>query len=182
VTAHLSGTGFDFAVTTSGSASVTVSSGQTATYTLALAPADASATFAFQCGTLPAYAACVFNPSSETVSAGTTGTELVQVTTSQSQTAEARPFTFGGWSGWPVAVALVAFPAAWRRRRFLVVLVFMRAALAVSGCSSSGGGGGGKPPSSSPTAHTTPAGTYSIPVTVSANGVQHVVTLTLVVD
>jgi hypothetical protein len=147
-----------------------------------LAPSNgSSATFAFQCGTLPSYAACVFNPTSETVAAGTTGTAILQVTTGQSATAEVRQPAFGTWTVFPVGLALLVLPAAWRRRRFFPVSVFLLAALAVSGCSSSGGGGGGTPPSS-PTTHTTPAGTYSIPVTFSANGVQHAVTLTLVVD
>ena len=177
----LSGMGFDFQATASGASSVTIVSGQTASFTLRLAPSSgSSATFAFQCGTLPSYAACVFNPPSETVAAGTTGTAILQVTTSQTAAAEVRPPAFGSWTALPVGLALLVLPAAWRRRRFLV-LVCLLATLGVSGCSSSGGGGGGKPPSS-PTTHTTPAGTYSIPVTVSANGVQHAVTLTLVVD
>jgi hypothetical protein len=180
VTAHLSGTGFDFKVTPSGSSSVTVASGQTASYTLTLEPLGGlTGTFTFQCGNLPAYAACAFNPSSETVAGGTTGTEIVQVTTSQSTTAQARPSVPGGWRALPVALALIVLPVAWRRR-FSVVLVCLLGTLGVSGCSSSGGGTGGTAPSAS--THTTPAGTYSIPVTVSANGVQHAVTLTLAVD
>jgi hypothetical protein len=182
VTAHLSGTGFDFKVTPSGSSSVTVTSGQTASYTMTLEPLEGlSGTFAFQCGTLPSYAACVFNPTGETVASGTTGTVILQVTTGKNATAEVRPPAFGTWTVFPVSLALLVLPAAWRRRRFFLVSVFLLAALTATGCSSSGGGGGGTPPAS-PTTHTTPAGTYSIPVTVSANGVQHAVTLTLVVD
>ena len=180
VTAHLSGTGFDFAVTTSASSSVTVASGQTASYTLTLQPLGGlPGTFAFQCGNLPAYAACVFNPSSETVAAGTTGTEIVQVTTGQSATAQTRPSVSAGWSVLPVVLAGILFPLA-RRGRCSLVLVCLMAVVGVLGCSASGGGTGGTPPSSS--THTTPAGTYSIPVTVSANGAKHVVTMTLIVD
>jgi len=47
----------------------------------------------------------------------------------------------------------------------------------VSSCASSGGGTGGQGSSGG-----TPAGTYSIPVTAAASGVQHSVTLTLTVD
>jgi hypothetical protein len=181
VTAHLSGTGFDFKVAASGSSSVTVASGQTASYTVTLEPLEGlSGTFAFQCGALPSYAACIFNPTRETVAAGTTGTAILQVTTGQSATAEVRRPVFGRWTVFPVGLALLVLPAAWRRRSFLV-LVCLLSTFGVSGCSSSGGGGGGTPPSS-PATHTTPAGTYSIPVTVSANGVQHAITLTLVVD
>ncbi len=180
-TVSLSGMGFDFQAGASGASTVTIASGQTASFTLTLAPSSGStATFAFRCGTLPSYAACVFNPTSETVAAGTTGTVILQVTTGQSATAEVRPTAFGPWTVFPVGLALLVLPAVWRRR-FSLVLVCLLATLGGSGCSSSGGGGGGTPPSS-PITHTTPAGTYSIPVTVSANGVQHTVTLTLVVN
>jgi hypothetical protein len=48
----------------------------------------------------------------------------------------------------------------------------------VSSCTSSGGGLATPPPHSG----LTPAGTYSIPVTVSSGGILHQVTLTLTVD
>jgi hypothetical protein len=183
ITAHLSGMGFDFAVTVSGASTVTVSSGQTAGYTLGIAPsAGSSGTFAFQCGKLPSYAACTFNPSTESVAAGATGTEAVQITTGQSASAQVVAPSSAGGRALTLAFAVLILPLAWRRRKLrfpIVVLAILL--LGFSGCSSSGGGSGGTPPSS-PTTHTTPAGTYSVPVTVTSNGAQHAVTLTLVVD
>jgi hypothetical protein len=74
----------------------------------------------------------------------------------------------------------VLLPFAFGRRRgMLLVVMLVLAVGAVVSCSSasvSGGGGGGT------TTGNTPTGTYSIPVTVSADGVQHSVTLTLTVD
>ncbi len=178
-TAPLSGMGFDFQTGTTGASSQTVSSGQTATYTLTLAPSsDASATFSLKCGTLPAYAGCTFSPSSLTVAANSTGTATLQVTTSQTSSSALRPWIVGGW---PVLAVLI-LPLALRRGRrpLLPILLLLLVAAGLSACSSSGGGGGGTPPP--PVTHTTPAGTYSIPVTVSASGVQHTITLTLVVD
>jgi hypothetical protein len=182
-TVSLSGMGFDFQATTSGASSVTIAGGQTAAFTLTLTPSSGSgATFALQCDALPSYAACVFNPARETVAAGATGTVIVQVTSSQGTSAEARPPVFGRWAAWPT-LAFIALPAVWRKRKkaLFVILPCVFLAFGISGCSSSGGGTGGTPPSA-PTRHTTPAGTYSIPVTVSAYGVKHPVTLTLVVD
>jgi hypothetical protein len=178
----LSGMGFDFQATMSGASSQTVASGQTASFSIKLAPSSGSAaTFTFQCATLPAYAVCNFNPSSANVAANATGTQLVQVTTSQTTAALVRPPSPAGWLGLPVALALLVLPIAGRRRKvFFPLLVFAYLVIGFTGCSSSGGGGGGTPPP--PAAHTTPAGTYSIPVTVTSNGVQHTVTLTLVVD
>jgi hypothetical protein len=183
VTAHLSGMGFDFAVTMAGPSTVTVSSGQTASYTLDIAPSSGSpGTFTFQCGKLPSYAACTFNPSTENVAAGATGTEAVQIITGQSVSAQVVAPPSAGGRALTLAFAMLILPLAWRRRK----LRFPIAVLAIllvgfSGCSSSGGGSGGTPPPS-PTTHTTPAGTYSVPVTVMSNGVQHAVTLTLVVN
>jgi hypothetical protein len=183
VTAHLSGIGYDFQVTVSGAPTVTVSAGQTASYTLGIAPSGGSpGTFAFQCGKLPSSAACTFNPSTENVAAGATGTEAVQITTGQASSAQVAPPSSAGGRALTLAFVVLMVPLAWRRRklRFPIAVVAVLL-LGFSGCSSSGGGSGGTPPSS-PTTHTTPAGTYTIPVTVVSSGVQHAVTLTLVVD
>jgi hypothetical protein len=71
--------------------------------------------------------------------------------------------------------------ALWRRQKALwLVVLLMALAGGVSSCSSSSVGHSSNP--SGGGAGITPAGTYKIPVTVTANGVQHAVTLTLVVD
>jgi hypothetical protein len=122
-TVSLSGMGFDFQAAASGASSATVASGQTAAFTLTLTPSSGSgATFALQCGALPSHAACAFNPVSETVAAGATGTVMVQVITSQGASAQLRPPAFAGWPAWP-ALALIILPAVWRRRRKALFLV-----------------------------------------------------------
>ncbi len=184
VAVPLSGMGFDFQAASSGSSSQTVASGQTASYTLTLAPSTgSSATFSLQCGKLPSYAGCTFNPSSPAVAAGATGTVTLQITTSQSSSEAIRQGGVGRWQEIPAVLALLMWPLARRRGRGLflaLVVVLLAFAAGLTACSSSGGGGGGITPP--PATHTTPAGTYSIPVTISADGVQHNVTLTLVVD
>ena len=183
-TVPLTGMGFDFQAATSGSSTQTVSSGQTATYLFTLTPSPASpATFTLKCGTLPSYAACSFSPSSVTVAADSTGAPTLHITTSQSSSSALRPAFLGGWQPLSPIFAIVLLPLAWRGRRRLILPVLgtvLMAAAGMTACSSSGGGSGGTPPP--PVTHTTPAGTYSIPVTISASGVQHTVTLTLVVD
>ena len=80
----LSGMGVDFSAAVSGGSSQVIASGQTARYTVVLSPLNGSSgTFAFQCGSLPANAACSFNPTSETVAANTTGSIIVQIATGQ---------------------------------------------------------------------------------------------------
>jgi hypothetical protein len=70
---------------------------------------------------------------------------------------------------------------AWKRRRRSLLLVALLTILlgGLSSCATSGGGvtiprNGGS--------GVTPAGSYSIPVTISADGVSQTVTLTLTVD
>ncbi|MGA2086648.1 MAG: choice-of-anchor D domain-containing protein, partial [Terracidiphilus sp.] len=86
VTVALSGSGFDFTLAASGSTTQTVASGQTAYYTLAITLQSGSPgeKFTFQSGTLPTNALCLFNPTSETVSAGATGNVTVEISTGQS--------------------------------------------------------------------------------------------------
>jgi hypothetical protein len=184
-TVALSGTGevpFDFTVTVSGSSTQTVASGQTASYSLSIAPVQLSpgGTFTFQCGTLPAYALCLFNPATETVNAGATGTVAVQISTGQSSSA--RSTGLDGWRVLPLACGLVLLPPAWRRRR-KALLVAALLAIMVGGVSSCAGSGGGTGGSGGLTGiDVTPPGTYPISVTVTAGAVQKSVALTLTVD
>ena len=182
VTAPLSGMGFDFDAEKSGSGTQAVSSGETANYTLSISnTSQSSAAFSFACGTLPSYAACVFGSSTTTLTPNSSGSMSLQITTTQASAAQQA--ATGPWAGWIPMLAVAFMPLVLRRKRALLLglagLVAI-ASLGLSACSSSGGGAGGTPPA--PVAHSTPAGTYSIPVTVSATGVQHTVTLTLVVN
>ena len=183
VQASLSGTGTDFSASLSGASGQTVASGQTASFALVLTPASGSAgTFTFHCGALPANAACVFNPASETVAANSTGSVTVQVVTGISASA-AHTSGVAAWGAVSLACGVMLLPLAWARRRrdFLLVLLGILVMGGFSSCSGSGGGTGGTPPAGATTKNT-PAGTYSIPVTVVSNGVSHAVTLSLTVD
>ena len=183
VQAPLSGLGFDFALAVSGSSSQTISSGQTASFTLALAPeGGASGNFTFQCGSLPAGAACSFNPANETVSATATGNVMVQIATGHSASLAPHESV----RRWAMATALCVLillpPALVRRRRSLWLAVLLASLVGgVSSCAGSGGGTGG-PQEGGQGSSNASVGTYSIPVTVAANGVTHTVTLTLTVD
>lgn len=182
VTVPLTGTGFDFTLSNSGSLTQTVSSGATATFTLTLTPsAGVSATFTFQCNALPTYATCTFDPSSNTVAANATGTETIQIATSQASGQLVRPLGFRASSGMVLLCGVLFLPFARRKRRMLLAVFTLAALTFVASCASSGGGGGSTPPSGGST-NNTAAGTYSIPVVVTANGEQHTITLTLVVD
>ncbi len=178
----LSGTGFDFTPAASGSNSQTVASGQTANYVLTITPAPGSSgTFAFQCDSLPQYAACVFNPSNLTVVANSTGTEKVSITTSQSSASLSSPPSV--FPAFPVALAcgMLLLPFALRRRRQILSLILAASVSAyIPACSGAGGGGGNTPPP--PTTHNVAPGTYTIPVEISSGGVIHTFNLTLIVD
>ena len=182
----LSGTGFDFSVTFSGGSAQTVSSGQTALYTLVLTPAGGtSATFTFSCGTLPENATCAFSPASELVAGSATGNVTVKIATGVAATSSQslRVSRIGnGFSVLPAACAMIILPLAWGRwrRKILLAMVFSLLAISITSCAGAGGGSGPVTPPT--TGNNTPAGTYSIPVTISANGVSHSITLSLTVD
>src|ERR1035441_7686351 len=108
-----------------------------------------------------------------------TGNVTVQISTTA---ATARLIEPAVWRILPLACGLVLLPFGWRRRRKALLLVALLSILAggVSSCTSSGGGTGGSGGEGG--SGGTPAGTYSIPVTAVAAGVQHSVTLTLTVD
>ncbi|MGA3082135.1 MAG: choice-of-anchor D domain-containing protein [Terracidiphilus sp.] len=178
----LSGMGFDFAVEPSGVPNQTIANGQTADYKLLITPLLGSqGVFTLQCGTLPPNTACTFNPASEGIPANTVGNELVEIATGLTQVSarNARPVA---WPALPLACGLALMPLALRRRRKALTLVALLAMLAagVSSCTQSSVGVSLPGPRTGP--GISPAGTYSIPVTVSSNGVTHAITLTLTVD
>ena len=178
----LSGMGFDFTAAASGATNQTVASGQTATFTLAITPLGSQGTFSLQCPTLPQNASCIFNPAGETLATGVQGNVSVQVSTGSAAAAN-RPRE-APWGALPVAWAVLLLPMAVRRRRSLLLVALLAATvcLGVSSCTSSGGGTGGGSSGGGNSSGATPAGTYSVPVTVSSTGIQHTVTFTLVVD
>jgi hypothetical protein len=185
--ATLSGTGeapADFTITVSGSSSQTVVSGQTASYSLVIAPSNGmQGAFTFQCGTVPSYTSCTFSPASISISAGATGSVTVNVATGQS-TSVANATGASGWRMLPLGCGLILLPLGWRRRRKALLLVALLTILvgSVSSCAGAGGGTGGGGGGGSTGGDTTPSGTYSIPITMTSNTVQHTVTLTLTVD
>ena len=201
----LTGTGFDFTVAADGPSSITVASGQTAGYALTITPlGGTSASFAFLCGTLPQYAGCTSTPATLSVAASATGTETVDITTSQTTgvlSLPSRPslqsnprsgFHSGSVGSFAALCSIfLLLPLAalrrFRRAVLLAVVLVLSTGVLIS-CSGSGGGGGGTGKGGSGgggggnSTNTTPTGTYTIPVQVTANGVQHSISLTLVVD
>jgi len=182
VSVPLSGMGFSSSIASTGSSTQTVANGQTADYDLTITPLGGSqGTFTFQCSLLPPYASCTFSPASLSVPANSTGYEVVGIATGVSSSS-AHLSRSPVWPVLPLVCGLVLLPFGWRRRRKILLLAALLLVLAggVSSCTSSGGGSGGSGGQGGSSG--TPAGTYSIPVSAAAAGVQHSVTLTLTVD
>ena len=190
----LSGTGFDFSVAVSGSNTQTVAAGQIAYYTIAISPLTGSpgGNFTFACGTLPSYALCIFDPTSETASGGGTGSVTVEVSTGQSTTSSLSAGPAKG-RALPFACGLILLPLAltpaWKRRRKFLLMGALLAILD-GGISSCVGSLAGSVPSCKTDCSgsgLTPPGTYTITVNVTSNGVTHALAaptgpLTLTVD
>jgi len=181
----LQGTGFDFTVAVSGASAQSVAGGLSASYTLVLTPLNGSSgAFTFACKALPANAVCVFTPSGETLNAGVTGNVTAQVATG-GVAVSARLRRQGAWGVLPLVCGLLVLPLGWKRKHKVLGTVILLVLLAflvggVGSCASSGGGTGGLGANGG--GLITPAGTYSIPVTVTSTGVSHNATLTLTVD
>ena len=190
----LSGTGFDFSVAVSGSNTQTVGAGQIAYYTIAINPLTGSpgGTFSFACGTLPANALCIFDPTGEIVAVGGTGYLTVEISTGQSTTSSLDAGPVKG-RALPFACGLILLPlaltSAWKRRRKLLLMGALLAILG-GGISSCVGSLAGSNPSCGTACSgsgLTPPGTYTIVVNVTSNGVTHPLAaptgpLTLTVD
>jgi hypothetical protein len=175
----LSGTGFAFTVAASGASGITVASGQTADFPLVITPSGAEVTFSFACGALPANTSCSFNPSTETLNPGVEGNVTVEIATGKAATAARNR----EWGAWPLLGGLLLFPFALKSRRKFILAALMLVLLAAgaSSCTTSSGGTGGTAPAEQSSLHT-PPGTYTIPVTITAEGASQAINLTLTVD
>lgn len=182
-TITLSGTGQDFAVSSS-PASATVSPGSSASYTISIAPQGGIAfpglvSFACSAG-LPALASCSFSPSSVTPGSSSASSTLTISTTAPSLTlplSEPGPRNGPGlilWIGLVFALAtVVSFARKLGQRRAFAVASWALLLCFVLPVFSCGG-------SSAP--RSTPKGTYSITVIGNSNQLQHSTSLTLVVQ
>jgi hypothetical protein len=183
----LHGVGFDFTVASGGTSTQTVINGQTASFplTFSLVNQTDQAVLTLACNTasgFPSYASCSYSPSANPmVPASASGNANVLVATGQTQAA-LHPSSVAPWRVVPLACGLLLLPlaVACRRKALLPVLLLGILSAGISSCASSGiSVGGGGPRSGS---GITPAGTYSIPVDVTADGVKHTITLKLIVD
>lgn len=186
-----SGNGFSFTVVFQGASSVTVAAGQTANYALLITPSGGSGAFTFSCGTLPTGALCLFSPPTENLNSGVQGNVVAEISTTAAQTARSdgpgrsQPGSRRALRG-ELVCGLLLLPFFLRRRRGIVQLAVLGVILVcgVCSCTASGGIGGGCTGNSCGQGggQGTPAGTYTIPVTVSANGQSQTVNVALTVD
>lgn len=168
--------GFSIGAASGGNTSSTITAGQTATYSLAVS-GSSGLNVAMSCSGAPAAAACGANPNSFTLL--TTGQN---VTVSVSTTSRSSAALLKGWPGTGGAIAafigLVIVSAQKRYRRPYLIATGMLVLAALVSCGGGGGSGGGGGGGSSGT----PAGTYTIVVTGTANGASNNLSLTLTVN
>ena len=179
----LAGSGADFQLSVQGASSSTVVGGTAATYQLLLTPVGASAgQVQLVCSGAPAGSTCVANPGSVTMTGtGATSTIVVTVTTSAQAIAAIAPGA--GWPErmWPGIAMAGCVPLWWSgrrwgrrlRRHFAAVLLGVLC-LGMAGCGLSIHGGAA--------ASSGTQGSYTVTVGAAVPGVQHTVSLGLVVE
>ena len=189
-TVPLSGTGMDFAVTSSAT-SQSVSAGQAANYSLTLAPQGGfNQTVNLTCTGAPSESTCTLTPSTATLNGSASATVAVAVsTTASSMSPPHGRFLPPGMQGlgrvfwlyallWLASVAALAEArkrrAAWLLSAGLLLVVLW------SAC-----GGGATQTTTPPSTPGTPAGTYTVDVTATAaaaSRLTHTIQYTLTVN
>jgi hypothetical protein len=164
---------------------VTINPGQTGTTTITVMPQYGfNQQVSFACSGLPAASTCSFSPSTVTPN-GSAATSTLSIATNVAMTPLDAPSPFGPRRSMEkealLAFVLLGLGGIFRARRrwrsfFCGLVVFAGMGLIISGCGgkSSSSSGGGNP--------TTPAGTSTITVTVSAGSLNQSATFTLVVQ
>jgi hypothetical protein len=189
-TIQLSGTGIDFAISSS-TPSQTVSPGQVANYSLTLAPQNGfDQKVNLVCTGAPSESTCTLTPNTVTLNGTASGTVAVAVSTTAASLAPPQGrFLPPGFTGlgrvfwlyallW-LATSVLALAVA---RRRLSVWLLGAGLVIVMLWSACGGGGTTTPP---PTNPGTPAGTYTVDVTAtdaSTSTLTHTIQLTLTVN
>ena len=188
-TVPLSGTGMDFAVTSSAT-SQTVTAGQTASYSLTLAPQGGfSQTVNLTCTGAPSESTCTLTPNTVTLNGTASGTVAVAVSTTAPSLAPPQvrflpPRMRGlGRVFWLYALlwlaSVLVLTVARKRRAAWLLGAGLLLVVLWSGC---GGGTTTVPPPSTPG---TPAGTYTVDVTATDAAIPtltHTIQLTLTVN
>jgi len=162
-------------------AALTVARGSTATAVITGTPVGGyTGTVTFSCGPLPTGATCVFAPTSLTFTGNNTAasTTLTFGTTTTTGALQALPF---GPLGGGVVLALLFVPFGLRRRR-TVGLRLVALALLLTGSAWMMGLAGCGGSSSTATTITTPAGSYTVPVIITAGASSTTVNLPVTVQ
>jgi hypothetical protein len=189
-TAALLGTGTDFALTSTPAAD-SVNAGETATFTLTANPAGGfDESIALTCAGAPAAATCSVSPAAVVLDGQNPATATVKVST-KARALATPPTQFPALH--PLVYSLLMMLAVLAARksgrvegrlcaagpRFgFACALLMFLSVFWTACGGGGGGGGGSPP---PLPEGTPAGTYTLTVTGSFDGVARSTTVKLTV-
>jgi phospholipase/lecithinase/hemolysin len=164
---------------------LTVKSGGSVTTTLTLNPVGGfSGTVSYSCGPLSPKLSCTFSPASTSLSGNNTQQTVTLTISTMLATGSLVPLQPGRSNGMEIVSAFALFPcvgfvglAAIRRRRLLgkniglLAIFVILSGAAIAGLTGCGGNGNDAAP-----------GSYSIPVTITANGAINTTVLTVVVQ
>ena len=163
---------------------LTVTGGSSGTAVFTVTPVNGYAgTLSFSCGTLPTYASCSFAPTKLTFAAPTQVAQTTTLTFATTQTTALLRPLFSGRGPAPISLALglpfglLALGLGWKGRKtgklgslyLMLIFAALAGVAALSGCASNS------------VAPATPAGTYTVPVTLTDGTTSHLLSYSVTV-
>jgi len=163
---------------------LTVTGGSSGTAVFTVTPVNGYAgTLSFSCGTLPTYASCSFAPTKLTFAAPTQVAQTTTLTFATTQTTALLRPPFSGRGPAPISLALglpfglLALGLGWKGRKtgklgrpyLMLIFAALAGVAGLSGCASNS------------VAPATPAGTYTVPVTLTDGTTSHLLSYSVTV-
>jgi hypothetical protein len=163
----------------------TIAAGASGKFVITATPTDYSGTVSFACGTLPAHASCAFAPTTLTFASASSAQTSTLTVSTKATTSAALTYAPGKIYAPGILAALLLLPLSFRKRLrklaagrgvwtgSLLLLLVMTATVGLLGVTGCGGASGSA---------STSAGSYTIPVMITAGATTSTLNVNVVVQ